>query len=101
MKEKEILKLKGVRVHFPVKAGVFNQTVGHVLAVGYNLGLWIHNKVVFDRLLVADGAMQPIGTSMAESFDLSSDGMTLTFKLKDGLTFHDGEALGCNHIAFD
>ena len=35
----------------------------------YNLGLWIHNKVVFDRLLVADGAMQPIGTSMAESFD--------------------------------
>ena len=51
----------------------------------YNLGLWIHNKVVFDRLLVADGAMQPIGTSMAESFDLSSDGMTLTFKLKDGL----------------
>ena len=56
----------------------------------YNLGLWIHNKVVFDRLLVADGAMQPIGTSIAESFDLSSDGMSLTFKLKDGLTFHDG-----------
>ena len=31
--KKEILKLKGVKVHFPVKAGVFNQTVGHVLAV--------------------------------------------------------------------
>ena len=31
--EKEILKLKGAKVHFPVKAGIFNQTVGHVLAV--------------------------------------------------------------------
>ena len=31
--KKEILKLKGVKVHFPVKAGIFNQTVGHVLAV--------------------------------------------------------------------
>ena len=31
--KKEILKLKGVKVHFPVKAGIFNQTIGHVLAV--------------------------------------------------------------------
>ena len=31
--KKEILKLKGLKVHFPVKAGIFNQTVGHVLAV--------------------------------------------------------------------
>ena len=30
---KEILKLKGVKVHIPVKAGIFSQTVGHVLAV--------------------------------------------------------------------
>jgi peptide/nickel transport system substrate-binding protein len=44
--------------------------------------------------------MQPIGTSMAESFDLSSDGMTLTFKLKDGLTFHDGEAVTVEDVAF-
>ena len=31
--KKEILKLKGVKVHVPVKAGIFNKTVGHVLAV--------------------------------------------------------------------
>jgi len=31
--KKKILKLRGLKVHFPVKAGVFKQTVGHVLAV--------------------------------------------------------------------
>ena len=31
--KKEILKLRGVKVHFPVQAGVFNRVVGHVLAV--------------------------------------------------------------------
>ena len=39
--KKEILKLKGVKVHFPVKAGIFNQTVGHVLAVdGVDLNIF-------------------------------------------------------------
>jgi peptide/nickel transport system substrate-binding protein len=66
----------------------------------YNLGLWIHNKVVFDRLLMADGGMQPIGTSMAESYEMSSDGMNLTFKLKDNLTFHDGAPLTVKDVAF-
>ena len=28
-----MLKLRGVKTHFPVKAGVFQQTVGHVKAV--------------------------------------------------------------------
>ena len=28
--KKEILKLRGVKVHFPVQAGVFNRVVGHV-----------------------------------------------------------------------
>ena len=28
-----ILRLRGVKAHFPVKAGVFKRTVGHVRAV--------------------------------------------------------------------
>ncbi len=36
-----ILKLRGVKTHFPVKAGVFRQTVGHVKAVdGINLDVY-------------------------------------------------------------
>ena len=66
----------------------------------YNLGLWIHNKVVFDRLLVADGALQPVGCSACESYDLAADGLSLTFKLKDGLTFHDGNDVTVEDVAW-
>ena len=39
--KKEILKLRDVKVYFPVKAGVFNRTVGHVMAVdGVDLDIY-------------------------------------------------------------
>ena len=67
----------------------------------YNLGLWIHNKIVFDRLLISGGAIgTDIDVSMAESFDMSSDGLTLNFILKPGLTFHDGSDLTVKDVAF-
>ena len=41
MMKKEILKLRDVKVYFPVKAGVFNRTVGHVMAVdGVDLDIY-------------------------------------------------------------
>jgi len=65
-----------------------------------NLGIWITSKVVFDRLLIADGALNPIGGSMAESFEVSEDGLTASFTLKDGLTWQDGEALTIDDVVF-
>ena len=39
--KKEILKLRNVKVHFPVQAGVFNRVVGHVMAVdGVDLDIY-------------------------------------------------------------
>ena len=39
--KKEILKLRDIKVYFPVKAGVFNRTVGHVMAVdGVDLDIY-------------------------------------------------------------
>jgi len=37
---------------------------------------------------------------LAESWEVSDDGLTVTLKLKDGVTFHDGEPLTSKDVAF-
>lgn len=46
-------------------------------------------RIMYEPLIDidADGEVQPV---LAESFEVSDDGLTLTFVLRDGLTFHDG-----------
>ncbi|SLN25433.1 ABC transporter substrate-binding protein [Oceanibacterium hippocampi] len=45
----------------------------------------------------ADGKVQPL---LAESWTTSDDYMTWTFKLRSGVTFHDGEALDSSDVKF-
>ncbi len=51
-----------------------------------------HGYMVYDTLLATDaeGGIQP---QMAEGWTVSDDGLIYTFTLRDGLTFHDGEAV--------
>ncbi|MBD3624953.1 MAG: peptide ABC transporter substrate-binding protein [Rhodobacteraceae bacterium] len=63
-----------------------------------NLGIWIHNKYVFDTILEGGPNLTPVGGELAESYELSEDGMTFTFTLRDDLTWHDGEALTAEDI---
>ena len=66
-----------------------------------NPGLVISNKIVFDRLLTADGSLVPTGPmQLAESYEVSEDGMSVTFDLKDGLTWHDGVPLTADDISW-
>jgi len=65
-----------------------------------NPGLVISNKIVFDRLLAADGSLVPAGVQLAESFQVSEDGMSVTFTLKEGLTWHDGTPLTTEDVAW-
>lgn len=60
-----------------------------------NPGAFLYNKVLYDHLLLADENLQPVegGGQMAESYEMSEDGTTLIFNLRDGLTWHDGEAV--------
>jgi peptide/nickel transport system substrate-binding protein len=44
-----------------------------------------------------DGAVLP---SLAESWTVSDDGLTYTFTLQDGVTFHDGTALDAGDVVF-
>jgi peptide/nickel transport system substrate-binding protein len=44
-----------------------------------------------------DGSFTP---DLAESMEISADGMTYTFRLKEGLTFHDGDSLTAEDVLF-
>jgi peptide/nickel transport system substrate-binding protein len=48
--------------------------------------------LVYDTLTDLDDQLEP-EPGLAESFEYSPDGLTLTFKLRDGVTFHDGSEL--------
>jgi peptide/nickel transport system substrate-binding protein len=52
-------------------------------------------EAMFDLQL--DGTFTP---SLAESFEVSDDGITWTFHLRPGLTFHDGAPLTANDVVF-
>ena len=55
--------------------------------------------LVFDGLVrtEADGTVAP---ALAESWVTSEDGLTLTFTLREGLTWHDGEPVTAQDVAF-
>lgn len=55
-----------------------------------NPGLFWHQEIVFDRLLNADTSLTPTDGLLAESFEVSEDGKTITFTIRDGIKWHDG-----------
>ncbi len=54
---------------------------------------------VFEGLtrFMADGSVVP---GLAESWEISDDGLTYTFKLRDGVTFHDGSTMDADDVKF-
>ncbi len=67
----------------------------------FNPGLFISNKVLFDRLITCDGGLAPTRPQMAKHYSLSSDGMTLTFIMKDNLKWHDGSSISADEIKWN
>ena len=50
---------------------------------------------IYDGLVrYKDGALE-VEPALAESWDISGDGKTYTFKLRSGVNFHDGTVGGC------
>ena len=54
---------------------------------------------VFEGLtrIIEDGSVVP---ALAESWTISEDGKTYTFKLHDGVTFHDGTTFDADDVVF-
>lgn len=47
--------------------------------------------------LQPDGSITPL---LAESYDISEDGLTYTFNLREGVTFHNGESFTADDVVF-
>ncbi len=65
----------------------------------YN-GKQVQNLIVFSTLVTLDDDLRTYVPSLAEAFELSEDGTTLTFHLRPGVTWHDGEPVTASDVAF-
>jgi peptide/nickel transport system substrate-binding protein len=54
---------------------------------------------IFDSLLELDASLN-VRPLLAESWEVSKDGLTYTFKLKKGVTWHDGKPFTARDVAF-
>ena len=61
--------------------------------VGYDWQNWSVIKSIFDGLMDYEPGSTELRPDLAESYSISDDGQTYTFKLRDGLKFHNGRAV--------
>lgn len=66
----------------------------------FNPGFLMSQKVLFDRLLVADENLSPKAGALASDYSLSEDGKTFTVTLRDGVKWHDGEDITPEDVVF-
>src|SRR5262245_9329949 len=62
-------------------------------AIGYDWQNWSVIKSIFDGLMDYEPGSTKLTPDQAESYTISDDGQTYTFKLRDGLKFHNGRAV--------
>ncbi len=60
--------------------------------VGYDWQNWSVIKSIFDGLMDYKPGTTELEPDLAESYTVSDDGLTYTFKLRDGVKFHNGRA---------
>ena len=60
----------------------------------------LQTTLLFRTLFLADSDLQTVQPDLAESYELSDDGLVYTIKMKDGLKWSDGEDLTAEDVAF-
>ncbi len=58
-----------------------------------------YDMLVYDTLLSTDDDLNLIPW-LAEDYSVSADGLTITFDIREGVTWHDGEPLTAEDVAF-
>ncbi len=84
--------------------------VGGTLLVGYHNSLQVLDvmgvtatrdevwQMVFEPLVTMDANLEAVGL-LAESWSVADDGLSWTFNLRQGVTFHDGEPMTSADVA--
>jgi ABC-type transport system substrate-binding protein len=69
-------------------------------AIGYDWDNWGMEKWVFDALLGYDETMNLVPYLAAEMPEVSDDGLSFTFKLRQGAKFHNGREVVADDVAY-
>ena len=88
----------------PRKGGVFNVHYGAEQrqlnpSIQASTGVYIISGKIQENLVDLDGNGKPVGV-LAESWEASPDGKTVTFKLRKGVNWHDGKPFTSADVAF-
>jgi len=69
-------------------------------AIGYDWQNWSMIKSLFDGLMDYAPGTTDLVTDLAESYTVSEDGLTYTFKLREGVLFHNGRAMTAADVKY-
>jgi oligopeptide transport system substrate-binding protein len=68
--------------------------------VGYDWQNWSVIKSIFDGLMDYKPGTTELEPDLAKEFTVSDDGLTYTFKLRDGLKFHNGRPVTAADVKY-
>ena len=69
-------------------------------AIGYDWQNWSMIKSLFDGLMDYVPGTTDLRPGLAESYDLSDDGMVFTFHLRKGVKFHNGREMTADDVKY-
>jgi ABC-type transport system substrate-binding protein len=69
-------------------------------AIGYDWQNWSMIKSLFDGLMDYVPGTTDLRPGLAESYEISEDGLTYTFRLRPGVLFHNGREMTAEDVKF-
>ncbi|MBU2193594.1 MAG: ABC transporter substrate-binding protein [Alphaproteobacteria bacterium] len=69
-------------------------------AIGYDWQNWSMIKSIFDGLMDYKPGTTELRPGLAESYEISEEGQTFTFKLRSGVKFHNGREMTADDVKY-